>query len=84
MFECFDVPACYTTSGAYLAAYACGRGTCIVLDIGDTSSHIIPIYEGHTFPQAVQRLDISGRDLTSHLQKLLSSQGYSFSTGGKT
>ena len=42
-----------------------------------------PIYEGYCVPHTVSRLDLTGRDLTEHLQKLLSQTGYSLTVQHK-
>ncbi|KAJ3253902.1 centractin- actin- protein of the dynactin complex [Boothiomyces macroporosus] len=83
MFETFNAPAFYVTIQAVLSLYASGRTTGIVLDSGDGVSHIVPIYEGHYLPHAIQRLDLAGRDLTSHLANLMTLRGHSFTTSSE-
>ena len=80
MFETFSTPAMYVSIQAILSLYASGRGSAIVLDSGDGVSHIVPVYEGYTFPHAIQRLDMGGCDLTNYLVKVLADRGYSFAT----
>ena len=80
MFETFSTPATYVSIQAILSLYASGRGSAIVFDSGDGVSHIVPIYEGYTFPHAIQRLDVGGCDLTNYLVRLLADRGYSFAT----
>jgi len=80
MFETFNVPAFYVSIQAVLSLYASGRTTGVVLDSGDGVTHVVPIYEGFSLPHAIKRIDLAGRDLTAHMQKLLLERGYSMTT----
>ena len=77
MFDNFNVPAFYVAIQAVLSIYSSGRTTGTVFDSGDGVTHVVPIYEGYALPHAIQRIDISGRDITNHLNKLLKEKGYS-------
>ena len=81
MFETFKTPAVYVAIQAVLSLYASGRTTGIVLDLGDGISHTVPIYEGYALTHATNRFNISGRDLTDHLSKMiLNERGYTATT----
>ncbi len=51
MFEKFNIPSLYVANPGQLAVYASGRGTAIVLDIGDGVAQIVQIYEGKLYTQ---------------------------------
>ncbi|GMH32632.1 hypothetical protein BSKO_00466 [Bryopsis sp. KO-2023] len=80
MFEVFNVPALYVSIQAVLSLYSSGRTTGIVVDSGDGVTHMVPVYEGFALPHAVERMELAGRDLTEHFQKLLLERGYSFAS----
>ncbi|XP_033112631.1 actin-104-like [Anneissia japonica] len=80
MFEKFNSPAVCIVTQALLSLYATGRTTGTVLESGDGVTHAVPIHEGYALPNATIRLDISGRDLTDYLMKILTERGYSFTT----
>ncbi|KAJ5073118.1 actin-7-related [Anaeramoeba ignava] len=80
MFETFNIPYSYIAIQGILSLYAAGRTTGIVLDIGDGVAHSVPIYEGYTFPHAISRMNLAGRDLTDYLMKILNEKEYQFTT----
>lgn len=80
MFETFNVPCVYVAVQAVMALYSTGRTTGTVFDCGDGVSHTVPVYEGYWLPHATQRMNLAGRDLTRHLNRILTERGYSFTT----
>lgn len=74
MFERFNVPATYVQIQAVLSLYTVGRTDGLVLDSGDGVTHAVPVYDGHTIPTAVRRLDLAGRDLTEWMMTLLTDE----------
>ena len=71
LFETFRVPKLYVAMQALAAAYAVGKFTGLVVDLGDGVCHAVPIYEGYVLRHAIQRTNIGGRDITNYLSRLL-------------
>ena len=82
LFEAFDTPSLYLTSGQALSLYSQGCTTGVGVDSGSVASHILPVYKGLVQKHCVTRVDVGGRDLTSYMLKLLSERGYSFCCAG--
>ncbi|EFC35759.1 predicted protein [Naegleria gruberi] len=68
MFEKFCVPALYVANRAVLALYASGKSTGMIVNSGDSVTHAVPIYEGHTLPHAILKMEM----------KMLTERGYTF------
>ncbi len=79
MFEHFDVPALYVIPSAVLALYESGRTTGLVVDIGDSVSQVVPIYEGHVIQGRVISCKLAGRQLTRRLSRILTEMDGRFS-----
>jgi centractin len=82
-FEGLNVPALYFSIQAMLSLYASGRTTGVVLDSGDGVTHVVPVYEGLVMPHAIMRMDVAGRSVTQHLQRLLRRSGHTFHTSSE-
>ena len=78
MFETFSTPAVYVANQAALALLGCGLTTGLVYESGDSVSHSVPIYEGHTLNHATFHGNLAGHDLTESLGQMLSKQGLQF------
>lgn len=78
--EKFSVPRTYIEMSPSLSLFSTGKETGVVIDIGYSSAHIVPIFKGKPLLHAVSRLDIGGDDITTYLMKILSERGYQFTT----
>lgn len=76
MFETFNVPSFFTCNQPVLSLYSSGRTTGIVLDSGFNVTQIVPIFEGYSISQGINRINLGGRDLTLWLQKKLKENGF--------
>eukprot|EP00392_Amoebophrya_sp_AT5.2_P014208 g14351.t1 len=79
----FNVPAICVVIQAVMSLYSMGRTTGVVVDSGDGVTHVVPIFEGYSFPHAVKRLDLAGRDLTAWMAVLMQKRGFSFTTSSE-
>jgi actin-related protein len=68
MFDVFDVPVCHIEQAPLLSIFSYGKPTGLVVDIGESSAQIAPIYEGHLLHHHMRRVKhISGRAATEQL-----------------
>lgn len=74
-FEAFNAPAAYLAKSAVLAAYASGRTTGIVLDMGHSGMCAVPVLEGYMVKDSFLRTSIGGAAVTSALSGQLSQKG---------
>lgn len=78
MFDTFNVPYLYLHIQAVLALLASGRTTGVVVDSGESISHVVPIFESYAIPHATVKIPIGGRNITDYLRKILSQRSITF------
>ena len=78
MFETFNSSRFYLAMDALLSLYSAGGTTGLVVDSGDSSTRIVPIYEGKCISDAIQTSKLRPGDFTEYLRKMLMEKGYSF------
>jgi actin-related protein len=85
LFDTFQVPALQISPSASLVLHLEGKPTGVALELGFTTSHAVPIFEGYILPHAIVRLDVGGRDVTGYLATLLDERGLwgQFSNGSE-
>lgn len=81
IFEQFEFASYYRTTTAPLALrgfqHECGNlsfgGSCaVVIDVGHSFTHIVPLYGGTPINYAVKRLNVGGKLLTNYLKEIVS------------
>ena len=82
-FETYNVPGLYIANQAILALNSTGRSTGIVIDSGDSSTQIVPIYSNYCLSHAIDKLYFGGNDLTEYLFRLLHEINYRFNTSSE-
>ncbi len=83
MFETFDVPALYIAADAAMSLLQSGRTTGIVLEIGDDTTHTVPVYEGTCLLYCIHHTPMGGRSITDYLRKLLGERGLTCDSSGE-
>ena len=74
MFETFKAKSVNISVQAALALCARGNRSGVVVDAGDGVTHIVPVFEGYVQTDAVRRVDVAGRQVTSRLFELIGRQ----------
>ena len=59
-FEKFDVPAFFSSKNAVLTAFASGRGTALVLDVGGGVTSSTAVHDGYALTRSVRRHSVAG------------------------
>ena len=76
MFDAFDAPALFISHQAILSLYASeGKITGCVIDMGNSSIDIVPVYEGFVLSHAIQHMSTGGQIITEYLEHLLKMSG---------
>ncbi len=69
--ENYQCMAFYPVLDSMLTLYSGGFQTGLVVEIGDSSTRIIPIYEGYKLNHAIRIVEIGGRVLTRYMGDVL-------------
>jgi actin-related protein len=75
--EKYQCNAFYPVLDSMLTLYAGGFQTGLIVEIGDSLTRIVPIYQGYKLDHAIRILEIGGRTLTKYMEKILGAKGYS-------
>lgn len=63
-FEKFNVPACFMSKNAVLTAFASGRGTALVLDVGGGVTSATAVHDGYALTRSVRRHCVAGERIS--------------------
>lgn len=74
-FEKYQVPALFICKSSVLAAFSCGRSTCLVLESGANTTYAVPIHDGYALQSSMIKCEIGGNYLTKVLDEFLASKG---------
>ncbi|KAK9456942.1 actin family [Dipodascopsis uninucleata] len=73
-FEQMHVPAFYLAREAVCSAFACGKPTALVVDIGSSVASVTPVIDGLVLKKAAFHTNFAGDYLNKHLKKLFESK----------
>ncbi|MFX1238103.1 MAG: hypothetical protein ACFFAS_17825 [Promethearchaeota archaeon] len=74
--EHYQCMAFYPVLDSQLTLYSGGFQTGLMIEMGDSGTRIVPIYEGFKIEHAIQTLEIGGRVLSKYMEKILGSIGF--------
>ena len=74
--EHYQCMSFYPVFDSQLTLYSGGFQTGLIIEIGDSRTRIVPIYKGYKINHAIQILQMGGRVLTKHMEKVLGSIGF--------
>ena len=75
LFETFSVEALYAAKKAVLTAFAVGRSSGLVIDIGKEFTSLAPVQEGYIVQNRVLELPLSGDLMDYQLSSILQASG---------
>ncbi|XP_022101203.1 uncharacterized protein LOC110984894 isoform X2 [Acanthaster planci] len=79
IFDRFNPEGVFVQEQALMALYSYKATSGIVVNIGERID-VVPIVDGYIIQKGVYRLPFGGRQITEHLQRLLTEGGYRFFT----
>ncbi|KAJ9647190.1 NuA4 histone acetyltransferase subunit [Coniosporium apollinis] len=71
--EDWGTPAFYLARTGVLAAFASGRSSALVIDIGASATSITPVFEGLVLKKGIQKSPLAGNFISSQIRLMLAS-----------
>lgn len=81
MFEKFDVPALFLSKTAVLNCFANGRSNGVVVDIGASSSTVVPVQDGFVVQKHMRKSPVGGNVLDKYLNVHMNRQMALYTNG---
>ncbi|GAA6064034.1 hypothetical protein JCM10212_001460 [Sporobolomyces blumeae] len=73
-FEQWQTPAYYAVDKAVMSAFAAGKGSALIIDVGEELTSVIPIYDGFVLRKAIQKQPVAGKLVSEVLLHTLQAQ----------
>ncbi|GEM09731.1 actin-related protein Arp4p [Rhodotorula toruloides] len=73
-FETWQTPAFYSVDKAVMSAFAAGKGSALIVDVGEELTTVTPVYDGFVLRKAIQKQPVGGALLSEVLLSTLKSQ----------
>ncbi|XP_010723165.2 actin-like protein 9 [Meleagris gallopavo] len=80
-FEVLGTPGLFVSPQSVLSAYAHGKISALVLDMGHEATRVVPVLEGRSMACSSKQTDVAGRCLTWYLSTLLEDMGHVLNKG---
>ncbi|KAL8424583.1 hypothetical protein Efla_003699 [Eimeria flavescens] len=74
VFEDLQVPAAFFASAAATAAFAMGRSTALVVELGSAGGSVAAVCDGYTLRRGIQRFPVGGNFLDRQIELVLLQQ----------
>lgn len=75
MFENFEVPAFFLSKDAVLSAFAAGRATGLVVDVGSSLSRVSPVHDGYILKKGITKNSLAGDAITKWMHRSIAAKG---------
>jgi actin-related protein 4 len=71
--ESWGTPAFYIGRQGVMAAFASGKATALIVDIGASNTSVTPVHDGIILKKSVQRSPLAGNFISSQIRNMLAS-----------
>lgn len=71
--ESWGTPAFYIGRQGVMAAFASGKATALIVDIGASNTSVTPVHDGIILKKSVQRSHLAGNFISSQIRNMLAS-----------